>query len=226
MPEGGTGSSPHARGTRNLNRSRIGLLRFIPACAGNTPATDAVIAPLPVHPRMRGEHMGEISWPTVLAGSSPHARGTPGVSAGNHPAARFIPACAGNTAPHLRQVMGVPVHPRMRGEHYNVTPGLRIGGGSSPHARGTQEELFKAYYNARFIPACAGNTSVQKHHSPPNPVHPRMRGEHVIIRASTIQGSGSSPHARGTLCVGSPAVACWRFIPACAGNTASTACTW
>ena len=49
--------------------------------------------------------------------------------------------------------------------------------------------------------------------------HPRMRGEHwpsILIPAS---GTGSSPHARGTLQSGRCGADAIGIIPACAGNT-------
>ncbi len=142
----------------------IHFLRFIPACAGNTIAVQFIrhfnsgSSPhargtllinliidigISVHPRMRGEH-GICS----LAKSATD---------------RFIPACARNTlvhhlepvskagsSPHARGTLLAidltfrinPVHPRMRGEHYKVN-------------------LFFCK-DQRFIPACAGNTSLDK----------------------------------------------------------------
>jgi len=153
---------------------------------------------------MRGEHARNIAIISTLWGSSPHARGTHGwfdvVAAiiavhprmrgehnmgvvGTGQITRFIPACAGNTkynalaerynsgsSPHAR---GTPsrsilwmeattVHPRMRGEHLSASS--------------------TAFLLARFIPACAGNTSIFCH-------------EDITIR-------GSSPHARGTPLLG------------------------
>ena len=52
-------------------------LRSIPACAGNTPSGSPTKAPVPVHPRVCGEHV----------------RGL----AEDHNGNRSIPACAGNT---------------------------------------------------------------------------------------------------------------------------------
>ena len=70
------GSSPRVRGTRPAPlRGRIGR-RFIPARAGNTPAT-----------RCR----------TMHSGSSPRVRGTPAQRIDCLRVARFIPARAGNT---------------------------------------------------------------------------------------------------------------------------------
>ncbi len=150
-----TGSSPHARGTRAIVLGEGGpsdakSLRFIPACAGNTalsrcaaldrfiPACAgntrrAAVTTVAVHPRMRGEHAARRR--PRCRGSSPHARGTPGlarrdgISRPVHPrmrgepsasdrwhVRRFIPACAGNTRSSMPTMQG-PVHPRMRGEH-------------------------------------------------------------------------------------------------------------
>ena len=50
------GSSPHVRGTSEEGIPVNGLHRFIPACAGNITGPDIVLEPVPVHPRMCGEH--------------------------------------------------------------------------------------------------------------------------------------------------------------------------
>ena len=52
-------------------------------------------------------------------------------------------------------------------------------------------------------------------------VHPRVRGEHAANAEGARSVCGSSPRARGTLAaITSPVRGC-RFIPACAGNTAT-----
>ena len=70
------GSSPHARGTPALGGGIVFRFRFIPACAGNTPFQAQGDSSDTVHPRMRGEHSVKNSLHTIIAGSSPHARGT------------------------------------------------------------------------------------------------------------------------------------------------------
>ena len=77
------GSSPRVRGTR-LGEVLMPLpVRFIPACAGNTPTDSPRPRAMPVHPRVCGEHApGPAMVSTVI---------------------RFIPACAGNTSSHQRQ---------------------------------------------------------------------------------------------------------------------------
>ena len=52
----GCGSPPLARGTRNVLKPDVVILRFTPARAGNTPANERRLRACAVHPRSRGEH--------------------------------------------------------------------------------------------------------------------------------------------------------------------------
>ena len=116
----GTGSSPHARGTRCQSDARRSNGRFIPACAGNTCRRMVSRRDTTVHPRMRGEHDPCGHQPFLSAGSSPHARGTHGNRREHAMSSRFIPACAGNTECQSPAARPRSVHPRMRGEHARV----------------------------------------------------------------------------------------------------------
>jgi len=111
---------------------------------------------------------------------------------------RFIPACAGNTAPHPARLLSCAVHPRVRGEHKSAPVGNWVYLGSSPRARGTRKRLRRTVSLARFIPACAGNTSDSTRFVRLSRVHPRVRGEHPQSRLTLPIVSGSSPRARGT----------------------------
>ena len=157
-PVSSLGSSPHARGTPRVGavmRSRLGI---IPACAGNTAAGSLPAAGIRDHPRMRGEHSGQGRRRTFAAGSSPHARGTRGSRSFCVLALGIIPACAGNTVSETCRSVSREDHPRMRGEHIGPTPHRLRGLGSSPHARGTLDEVRGDRYELGIIPACAGNT--------------------------------------------------------------------
>ena len=67
---------------------------------------------------MRGERQGEIGGFPFVAGSSPHARGTPDRIRARPGGLRFIPACAGNAVLAMVQDIEEAVHPRMRGERF------------------------------------------------------------------------------------------------------------
>ena len=194
-----SGSSPHARGTRDFDAGAHRRGRFIPACAGNTFVLGRRGARVRVHPRMRGEHQIQPQEIEHLSGSSPHARGTHPIHREHGANRRFIPACAGNTPKSSLIQRPSTVHPRMRGEHVQ-RPAQALGAaGSSPHARGTLPVGALGVARARFIPACAGNTADAVFRSSAMPVHPRVRGEHIAPASLDEALRGSSPHARGTL---------------------------
>ena len=217
-----TGSSPHARGTREIFQSHFAQIRFIPACAGNTSPLISYAAAITVHPRMRGEHRTSRRSLCRWSGSSPHARGTPLGDTDGVPRSRFIPACAGNTLGSSHGPPVVPVHPRMRGEHSASTDAVKVENGSSPHARGTRCARSGRADSSRFIPACAGNTIERVDAVAADPVHPRMRGEHGLGIIGYKSANGSSPHALGTPPSDPAASGRNRFIPACAGNTSAS----
>ena len=94
-------------------------------------------APMPVHPRIRGERCAA-RWPHLSGcGSSPHTRGTLSASNGDKFRARFIPAYAGNATDGAQLQDVHSVHPRIRGERADALLSLNSGTGSSPHTRGT-----------------------------------------------------------------------------------------
>ena len=112
------GSSPRVRGTLNIIGVYLWVLRFIPACAGNTHWLVINDVTLPVHPRVCGEHICAQWRRYRMTGSSPRVRGTHRGSALDTMPMRFIPACAGNTWFPRRQDSQFPVHPRVCGEHF------------------------------------------------------------------------------------------------------------
>ena len=256
------GSSPRVRGTRGSSPPRPTTLpvhprvcgelvggvqggalmpRFIPACAGNSPAAWTRPSRSTVHPRVCGELMVISMSLICLSGSSPRVRGTLAEQLDRVVRGRFIPACAGNSNVTSATASARTVHPRVCGEL-------------------VQRDVETAD-RGRFIPACAGNSPdyLAKHDGPAGssprvrgtrafgcgsaaapPVHPRVCGElagaairrqeirrfipacagnSVQKRGREADEAGSSPRVRGTP---RPLPApCWRsrFIPACAGNS-------
>ena len=111
------------------------------------------------------------------------------------------------------------VYPRWRGELDRTASVVSSGSGLSPLARGTHRPRTTIRANRRFIPAGAGNTTVQTAGYYFFAVYPRWRGEHhkeTILRFVQV---GLSPLARGTLLQCQQSFPDCRFIPAGAGNT-------
>ena len=111
----------------------------------------------------------------------------------------------------------------MCGEHQQRRRAARRKLGSSPRVRGTPPCEAANGAVIGIIPACAGNT---RHTRPPvarHGDHPRVCGEHSAANFSTPEFEGSSPRVRGTLHTPSFPLARTGIIPACAGNTLSSA---
>ena len=180
-------------------RAGLPLNGLIPARAGNTFTITVTCRP----------------W----GGSSPLARGTPGVNLVLDGGLGLIPARAGNTV-----LLGCPrvnkrAHPRSRGEHRKTVPRGTAWTGSSPLARGTPRPSAFSSVSRGLIPARAGNTVHERTANVAVGAHPRSRGEHGQSDVRTPPGPGSSPLARGTRHPNARGNPKRGLIPARAGNT-------
>jgi len=135
---------------------------------------------------------------------------------------RFIPACAGNGGPAASATAMAAVHPRVCGERLGKALRKLPWDGSSPRVRGTGCWASARTRSSRFIPACAGNGLWACPRMRLAPVHPRVCGERRPAMCCGGPQRGSSPRVRGTGTLGLLPHAQPRFIPACAGNGAST----
>ena len=213
------GSSPRRRGTRCGRIGRRFPGRIIPAQAGNTPSKSSRWRAHPDHPRAGGEHETEPLDGVLYYGSSPRRRGTPpnGFVYPSH--FRIIPAQAGNTPSGPPGGPTRTDHPRAGGEHISTQGRYFPVGGSSPRRRGTPIGDLAQAFQARIIPAQAGNTSARRGPHRESPDHPRAGGEHSIVASNNSGVDGSSPRRRGTRAKGDMEVGEYRIIPAQAGNT-------
>ena len=192
------------------------------------------------HPRVHGEHISSVALATATSGSSPRTRGAPDQSGSGVVPARIIPAYAGSTrwcsGWRCVRVGIIPAyagstrtgrcpatastdHPRVRGEHRCPTGEPTCTTGSSPRTRGALTGRSLRVVDGRIIPAYAGSTVDGAPRRSPRPDHPRVRGEHRTISASSVTNSGSSPRTRGAR-IDPPVIrATGRIIPAYAGST-------
>ena len=131
------GSSPLARGTLTDRYTPTTIIRFIPACAGNSQDQEGAPLYRSVHPRLRGELTQRVLITINRSGSSPLARGTQFLALFRRVLVRFIPACAGNSKATIQNINTPKVHPRLRGELCLLKNITSVLIGSSPLARGT-----------------------------------------------------------------------------------------
>ena len=130
------GSSPLARGLLCGSLGGLLLVRIIPARAGFTPAIEAFQRFLKDHPRSRGVYGPAGASLPRAPGSSPLARGLPGVCEGKGWQPGIIPARAGFTWPGHARHGYPPDHPRSRGVYGRSHHPSQRRRGSSPLARG------------------------------------------------------------------------------------------
>ena len=130
------GSSPRSRGPRSSTRTAQSPFRFIPAFAGTTSAGRVPVRVVPVHPRVRGDHISRASAGSGCSGSSPRSRGPPCSRTPRAAQRRFIPAFAGTTSMRHCSWRRRSVHPRVRGDHSNTFSTAAVASGSSPRSRG------------------------------------------------------------------------------------------
>ena len=213
------GSSPLSRGIQQARNSYSGVLRIIPALAGNTTSMPTPMMTSTDHPRSRGEYRGRRGRYSRAFGSSPLSRGIHRHSHVQGQPGRIIPALAGNTSldPPAKNFGGD--HPRSRGEYATNLDTFKIAHGSSPLSRGIPPGGPAVDDTRGIIPALAGNTPSQVKTYPSCPDHPRSRGEYGRTVLSFNGGSGSSPLSRGILSASAPTSFWRRIIPALAGNT-------
>ena len=173
----------------------------------------------PDHPRSRGVYRGYQLCGRGPAGSSPLARGLHPRGPRPPPRRRIIPARAGFTGAADPAGAAAQDHPRSRGVYAVRKAAGTYRAGSSPLARGLPLRCCPCPPVARIIPARAGFTAARRAGPRPAGDHPRSRGVYFPSAARRLDGSGSSPLARGLqLLIGRcpPGV---RIIPARAGFT-------
>ena len=213
------GSSPLARGLLDL-QPRPGIIeRIIPARAGFTASVRTRRLSDGDHPRSRGVYKcGGI---TIVrrGGSSPLARGLRQGLRVLLKAVRIIPARAGFTDLFAGRAEPLKDHPRSRGVYWRVQRARYARQGSSPLARGLQDDRSDLSLGPRIIPARAGFTASLPPGRHPRTDHPRSRGVYSYRARCAPVRCGSSPLARGLPGAAMSEHLAERIIPARAGFT-------
>ena len=158
---------------------------------------------------------------TVIAGSSPLARGLHLRHARKCSRRGIIPARAGFTRHHRHSQAPEWDHPRSRGVYPSARFSRRLISGSSPLARGLHRRRVQDRMNRGIIPARAGFTRRPMSWPISRPDHPRSRGVYSTPDAFKVSSVGSSPLARGLRPVHGGLLQPTRIIPARAGFTPS-----
>ena len=192
------GSSPRVRGTHRGDDDDDGVRGIIPACAGNTIRRHAVARRRRDHPRVCGEHVIGGQYRSAGEGSSPRVRGTLRQFRDPIDVRGIIPACAGNTQSLLKMLPAIRDHPRVCGEHMVGYLAGTDATGSSPRVRGTRSAAIIGLFELGIIPACAGNTAAGSAGRSGVWDHPRVCGEHTMLKNLGLPLVGSSPRVRGT----------------------------
>ena len=110
------------------------------------------------------------------------------------------------------------VHPRIRGEYCGSENTISAVPGSPPHPRGILSRLVWRRSLPRFTPASAGNINRKTMYILVFRVHPRIRGEYLLVIVADNHTTGSPPHPRGIYSVMQGSAIQTRFTPASAGN--------
>ena len=195
------GSSPLARGLHRVEGGANVQPRIIPARAGFTSRNRGPGRARKDHPRSRGVYSGNQQRDMNLEGSSPLARGLPPINRWRFAGSRIIPARAGFTNRRSTCHSRSQDHPRSRGV-YAATPKMAARMvGSSPLARGLPATGAIPGETVGIIPARAGFTTNSFPQGSISQDHPRSRGVYRPSPWEAPKNPGSSPLARGLLCV-------------------------
>ena len=200
------GSSPLTRGKRDRPPRTKACERLIPAHAGKTADHGDRGFSGQAHPRSRGENPCPARQGSLSSGSSPLTRGKPTtITRGT--------ACSG-------------AHPRSRGENLDLWAQIYLMDGSSPLTRGKLRRGNGRELHRGLIPAHAGKTSRRAMRRVRFAAHPRSRGENSVTALRYSTWPGSSPLTRGKLPGRTGDDSGARLIPAHAGKTRRSWCSF
>ena len=173
------GSPPPSRRARDAGVGVAVDPRFTSAFAESTNGADKTFFILPVHLRLRGEHVVADGRDDVAVGSPPPSRRALGAPQGASMSDRFTSAFAESTSGGRECGSVFTLHLRLRGEHdAGATPGEQADG-SPPPSRRAHHRRRPAVRLQRFTSAFAESTQWLVLRAVVAAVHLRLRGEHA-----------------------------------------------
>ena len=187
---------PRLRGNTCGPAALHSSVRSSPACAGNAVYVGPPVSQDAPTPRARGTpNAVRVPGRTSL---QPRVRGEL-----SNPR---LPARSATLQPHVRGEQSAKLSssirlnaptPRLRGTHRRILVNCNLVG-SSPATQGTSDIQAARGRPVRSSPACAGNTRFALTTCTFMTLQPRVRGEHVSLKAEIMAEHASAPHARGT----------------------------
>ncbi len=170
------GLSPRVRGNPPGKGVPVGVVRSIPACAGEPNRVQIHQRHHPVYPRVCGGTAIVASTWAFRCGLSPRVRGNPPAAERTMTTTRSIPACAGEPLPRRWRCWSASVYPRVCGGTTARLTAPAVIGGLSPRVRGNRGRGPVAVPEVRSIPACAGEPRNVPGGGPDSRVYPRVCG--------------------------------------------------
>ncbi len=159
------------------------------------------LAPITVHPHVRGDNAPKSGNKPGKDGSPPRAWGQRRMLLVHDKRCRFTPTCVGTTQHANTMLSGVS--------------------GSPPRAWGQLPPPAVSTRQPRFTPTCVGTTLDHLTALPVRSVHPHVRGDNHRHSRRTRDDGGSPPRAWGQLVHHYADVTITRFTPTCVGTTQS-----
>ncbi len=193
-----SGLSPRLRGTRQMHRDRLGIVRPIPAPAGDPCTCRARRSCWAAYPRACGGPRSREKAISAGTGLSPRLRGTrhmnPAFAVYDGP----IPAPAGDPSIHDISASRSAAYPRACGGPFLPVIRPAPAKGLSPRLRGTPSWIPAGWLKARPIPAPAGDPARVPTRQAQSPAYPRACGGPITPICEKSPTCGLSPRLRGT----------------------------
>lgn len=159
-------------------------------------------------------------------GSPPHGRGKELSTLPVIFLFRITPALAGKRGKCGVKLAVVKDHPRVGGEKISMSSTVFFWQGSPPRGRGKGLRQLSGVAHHRSTPAWAGKSIRCTSTTRLIRDHPRMGGEKMTRRYSSVPVPGSPLRGRGKAGASMVAPALWRITPAWAGKSVSRRPRW